>query len=130
MTDNGADIWLKLDSTAEAITVLKTLGVTEFISRDSDDKDMIVDVFNHDVAILFHSNILTKRATYDRDGVELTPPEFGGPHMMIRLVSDAVKTKSRNKLYEDDLDGNGNLVRKTMPAGIEIVDSPGTVVWA
>lgn len=87
------------------------------------------DKFDRHIAVKYHPNLLITRATYDQDGNELTPPVFGGPHLMIRLVSDIAKRKGRRIFYEADLDQDGNLVRKTMPSGIALVDDPGTVVW-
>lgn len=130
MVDNGKDIWLKLTTLEQAIDTLSILGMNEFVRTDDKDLSTIGDIFNLDVAIKYWPNLLTKRATYDDNGKELTPPGFGGPHLMIRVVSQRVRGKMQEKFYEAARDDNDGLVRKPTPAGVEIVDSPGTVVWA
>ena len=127
--DNGIDIWLKFTGTKlQAKNAIIALGLDALLSRDEDGNLQITNVFTHHVALIFHKNLMTTRATYDGNGVELTPSVFSGPHLMIRLLSKQARQKAREKLFEDDRDNDGNLVRKTGP-GIEIVDSPTTVVW-
>ena len=129
MADNGIDIWLKFTGTGEqAKNAIVALGLDELLGRDEDGILQVSDVFTRHVGLVFHQNLLTQFATYDAGGNELTPPVFSGPHLMIRLMSQAVRQKARAKLFETALDAEGNLVRKTGP-GIEIVDPLGTVEW-
>ena len=107
------DRMLKVTNLRDAISTLKTAGVAEMIS-EADDGSNIITTANHHVAIKVFRDLLMVRGTYDAEGVELTPPVFGGPHLMVRLISD--KAKARAKKLK-------NL------AGFEVVANPGTVGW-
>lgn len=75
---------------------------------------------SHDIAIKAFADLPTAWATRDKDGKELTPAIFDGPHLMVRIL--------------DHLSPNAkvawNKVKDSLPAGVSIVANPGTVAWA
>lgn len=107
------DRMLKVTNLSAAITTLKSAGVAEMISKADDGSDTITTA-NHHVAIKVFRNLLMVRGTYDDEGNELTAPEFGGPHLMVRLISNKAKNRAANLGSLD---------------GFEIVANPGTVGW-
>ena len=107
------DRMLKVTNLRDAISTLKTAGVAEMISKADDGSDTITTA-NHHVAIKVFRNLLIKRATYNAKGKELTSPKFGGPHLMVRLISDKAKNRAASL-------PNLN--------GFEVVENPGTVGW-
>ena len=107
------DRMLKVTNLRDAITTLKTAGVAEMIHQADDGSDEI-STANHHVAIKVFRNLLMVRGTYNVKGKELTAPEFGGPHLMVRLISDAAKRRA-SKLSQLN--------------GFEVVENPGTVGW-
>ena len=107
------DRMLKVINLRDAISTLKTAGVAEMISKADDGSDIIITA-NHHVAIKVFKNLLIKRATYNAKGKELTASKFDGPHLMVRLISDAAKRRA-SKLSQLD--------------GFEVVENPGTVAW-
>ena len=130
--DNGTDIWLKQDGTnAQAKQALQTLNITEFMARDKDGKLTFGDVFTPDFILKFHMDLMTVRAVFDNSDppIQITPPVFEGPHLQIRLLSNAAIHKARNIFFEVNRDQDGNLVRKTLPAGIAFAETPTTTVW-
>ncbi len=134
------DIWLKLTSPKQQVkAAIALLGLDKEMLRENDLGDLVVGSnYNHDVAINFIPNLMTVRGTYETDvdgnSVELTPPVFDGPHLMIRVVSDAAKEKVREKIVEfhpNKPDGTPVPPTKLpLPPGIELVDAPTTIVWA
>ena len=96
------DIWLKLTGTeAQARQFLHSLGLDRaMLARDEDGNEFIGSVYNHDVAVNFVPNLVTKFATYDNEGNELTPAEFDGPHLMVRFLSEDVKKIAREKIVD------------------------------
>ena len=134
MADNGTDIWLKRDGTnAQAKAALETLGLTQLMYKDEDGTLIFANVFNHNVALIFHTNLMTAFAIYDNTDPEnpilVTPAVHEGPHLMIRLMSQASKQKARQVLFEADRDIDANLVRKTLPVGIAFAEKPTTIDW-
>ncbi len=107
------DRMLKVTDLSAAKTTLKNAGIAEMISKADDGSDVIVTA-NHHVAIKVFRNLLMVRGTYDSEGKELTAPVFGGPHLMVRLISDKAKNRAANLGSLD---------------GFEVVANPGTVEW-
>lgn len=115
------DVFLKLTGTdAQAIAALRTLGIDKEMLRDKGQgQPNIESVYNHDVAVNFIPNLITKFATHDEEGNELTPAEFDGPHMMVRFVSRRMNDIAAQKI-----------VGHALPAGLGVVPNPGTIEWA
>ena len=108
------DQWLKFTGTkAQAKAAIETLGLTEILQRDDNGVLQIGDVFTHDVALLFHKNLMTAF------GTETTPPVFSGPHLMIRFISKRAKLRAKEKI----IDAGG------LPADIDRVTAPVTIEW-
>ncbi len=113
------DIFLKLTGTqVQARTVLDNLGLGDVMLRRDEAGELQFAGFTHDIAMLFIPNLLLVRATYDEEGEELTPPVLGGPHLMVRFVSETAIRKARR------FEAGG------LPPGLEVVPSPGTIKWA
>lgn len=107
------DRLIKVSSIADATTRLRGAGIGEMLAKDDAGDDVIVTA-SHDVAVKVFDDLLTVRGTYDRDGNELTPPVFDGPHLMVRLLSERAEAKDARL---DD-----------RPA-LEVVANSGTVGW-
>lgn len=95
---------------------LKARAIGEFMLKG----DELVTASHH-IAIKVHENLITKFATYDGDGNELTPPTFAGPHLMVRILDHEGSRRARNAW---------NAAMDNLPAGVSIVPNPGTVAWA
>jgi len=138
------DVWLKITGPipsreARTLAALRTLGLhTEMIPKRENGDEFLGSNYNHDVAINYIPNLMTVRGVYGVDGngdpVIITPPVFDGPHLMIRFVSDQVKAKVRDKIVRQNPplpDGTPTPeTRHPLPAGIEQVNPPTTIVWA
>ncbi len=107
------DRMLKVTDLSAAKTTLKNAGVAEMISQADDGSDIFVAA-NHHVAIKVFRDLLMVRGTYDAEGNELIAPVFGGPHLMVRLISQKAKNRAASLGSLD---------------GFEVVDNPGTVEW-
>ena len=107
------DIFLKLTGTFVAQRVaLDNIGMREVMLRRDEAGELQFAGFSHDVAMIFIPDLLLER------GTDLTPPVFGGPHLMVRFVSETAIRKARR------FEAGG------LPPGIEVVPSPGTIKWA
>jgi len=114
------DIWLKLTGTrTQARVAIQTLGLTELLRRLEDDVLEVGDVFSHDVALVFHKNLMTVFGIYDINGNEITAPVFSGPHLMIRFISERAKRRAKQRITDVG----------QLPEGIERVAAPVTIKW-
>ena len=133
MIDNGTDVWLKITGTlAQAMAVLRGPDLSLILRKDQDGNDELGNAFNHDIALLYHENLMTAHPVWDHSNpnipVKVTPAAFGGEHLMIRILNDDLRIKVRRELYETERDNNGDLVRKNL-SRLAVVDAPPTVVW-
>lgn len=124
------DVWVKIATpTTQSINALKSVGMdTHMLKKDENDKDVFAS-FDHHIAMKVFDNLITKFATHDSEGKELTSAEFGGGHLMIRFTSEESVALALEKLFDGE-DEDGNPIPKSLPAGLKIVDAPGTHVWA
>ena len=124
------DIWLKLTSNqAQARAAFIVMGIDKEVLHGDlkgNPNDIELGGFNHDVATIFHENLMVERPIFNEDGVEVVPAVFAGPYLMMRLVSDTVKSKAQEKIIDTP----------AMPAGLELVSEADlfpngpTIVWA
>ena len=127
------DIWLKLSGTdAQARAAFVALGMDKEMLHPQEVGPPSLEGFNHHVATVLHPDLMVQRGTYgpgatpDDPLVELTPPVFAGPYLMIRIVSSTLQTKALDNII------NG----PALPAGLELADPEvlfpdgPTVVWA
>lgn len=124
------DVWLKLTgSEAQAVAALRTLGLDrEMIRRPEEGPPKIGDVYGPEVSVHFEPNLLTVRATHDKEGKELTPEVRDGPHLMVRFLSRRLKDLAAQKIIEHRPDLPDRA--RQLPQGLKVIPDPGTVVWA
>ncbi len=128
------EIWLKITNKRDALTAFRTLGFEKDMLRKNDkDQWEVVSNRPHGVRITYFPNLLLTRGTYDADGVELTPPVFGGPHVRILGLTRKLIQRIKAKLVDVTTDKDGKETRneKVLPAGLQHVDikNPTTVLW-
>ena len=115
------DVWLKISGPMSQVkNAFKTLGLDKEMLRLDEDGNLQLTVFNHDVAMVYVPDLITKYATLDKDGNILTPAIHAGSHLMVRFISPAAKNKGRQKI----LDAGG------LPPGLQRVPAPTTMKWA
>lgn len=123
------DVWLKLTGNdAQAVAALRTLGLVDEMTRrggeDGKGPPQIGDAYGPEVNVHYEPDLLISR----------DPEVFDGPHLMVRFLSERLRSVAAQKIIEhrpDLPDGTPQPpLPRQLPVGLEVIPDPGTVRWS